>query len=84
MDVKTSDDQQVIRPQRFLDTPPFHYAKYYAKKHRCDLAVPNATGIGNIIVFTRLVEEYALRLGRSLCIICWLKCSKPSRIDKYS
>jgi hypothetical protein len=69
MDVKTSDDEQVIRPRRFLDTPPFYYAKYYAKKHRCDLAVPNATGIGNIIVFTRLIEEYALRLGKRLRLL---------------
>lgn len=69
MNLKTSDDQQVIRPRRFLGTPSFYYAKYYAKKHRCDLAVPNATGIGNIIVFTRLVEEYALRLGKSLRLL---------------
>lgn len=69
MDVKTSDDQQVIRPRRFLDTPPFYYAKRYAKENGCDLAIPNATGIGNIIAFTRLVEEYALLLGRSLRIL---------------
>lgn len=69
MNGKTNNDEEVIRPQRFLDTPPFYYAKRYAEEHKCDLAVPNATGIGNVLAFTRLVEEYALKVGRRLKVL---------------
>lgn len=69
MDVRINREDLTIRPNRFFDTPPFYHAKRYAKQHNCDLTLPNATGIGNVIAFSRLVEEYALEQGRSLRIL---------------
>lgn len=69
MKARAHEDDFVIRPRRFLDTPPFYYAKRYAKQYDCDLALPNGTGIGNILAFSRLVEEYALRCGKRLRIL---------------
>lgn len=69
MDVKLNYDDLTIRPHRFFDTPPFYYAKHYAEKYKCDLAIPNGSGIGNVLAFTRLVEEYALKIGRRLKIL---------------
>lgn len=41
-----------------------------AKKHNVDLAIPNVegSGIGNALVYTRLVEEYSMKLGRPISI----------------
>jgi hypothetical protein len=62
-------DENAIRKSRFLSTPPFYHSKKYVKKYDCDLAVPNGDGIGNIICYTRLVEEYAMELGRPLKLL---------------
>ncbi len=35
----------------------------------CDIAIPNATGIGDILMYTRLVEEMAMRYGRPLNVL---------------
>lgn len=53
----------------FLRTPPFQASKHYAQLHGCDLAVPNLGGIGNLLMFTRLVEDYALAAGRRLRLL---------------
>lgn len=44
--------------------------KAIAKKHKVDLAIPNCpgSGVGNALVYTRLVEEYALKYGKTLKI----------------
>ncbi len=44
--------------------------KIIAKKHSADLAIPNCegSGIGNVIVYTRLVEEFSLQVGRPITI----------------
>lgn len=55
--------------KRFLNTPPFYYAKKFAGENGCDLAALNSEGIGNIIVFTKLVEEYALSIGRPIKLL---------------
>lgn len=47
----------------FLPTPPFHASKLHAELHGYDLAVPNTSGVGNILMFTRLVEDYARAAG---------------------
>lgn len=46
-------------------------SKNLAKKYKCDLSIPNGehTGIGNILMYTRLIEELALKLGRPIRIL---------------
>lgn len=39
------------------------------RKYDCDIAIPNVTGIGDVIMYTRLVEEVALRYGRPLNLL---------------
>lgn len=55
----------------FQASAPFTFSKALAKQHDCDLAIPNGlgTGIGNVLMFTPLVEAVALRLGRRLRIL---------------
>ena len=55
--------------RRFLDTPPFHHSRLLAERHGCDLAVPNGAGIGNVLAFTRLVDDYARSLGRRVRLL---------------
>jgi len=45
--------------------------KAYAKQHNADLAIPNCqdSGVGNALVFTRLVEDWARVAGRPVNII---------------
>lgn len=38
-------------------------------KFGADLAVPNVTGIGDVLMYTRLVEEVAMRYGRPLNLL---------------
>ncbi|PNC06306.1 glycosyltransferase family 9 protein [Akkermansia muciniphila] len=44
--------------------------KEIALKHSVDLAIPNCegSGLGNVIVYTRLVEEFSLKMGRPISI----------------
>jgi hypothetical protein len=53
----------------FLTTPPFHASKHYAKLHGYDLVVPNTSGIGNVLMFSRLVEDYAFAAGRRIRLL---------------
>ena len=45
--------------------------KQYARTHGADLAVPNCagSGVGNVLVYTRLIEEVARSKGRPIVII---------------
>lgn len=45
-------------------------SKAIAKKYSADLAVSNCagSGVGNALVYTRLIEEYSLSLGRPISI----------------
>lgn len=54
---------------RFLSSEPFFASKNLAKEMKCDLAVPNGKGIGNVICFTRLVEICAKKLARRISIL---------------
>lgn len=63
------EEKRQKEPPRFLDTEPYHYSKYYAEKYGCDLAVPGYIGIGSLVCYTRLVEAYALRLGRPIRLL---------------
>lgn len=53
----------------FLDTPPFQESRRHARTHGYDLAVPNNVGIGNVLAFTPLVEEYARAMGRRIDLL---------------
>jgi len=53
----------------FLPTLPLQESKRLAMKHGCELAIPNDAGIGNILMYTRLVEELAMRIGRPLKLL---------------
>jgi hypothetical protein len=67
-------------PPRFLDSDPFVFARRYAREHECDLAVPGAIGIGSLVCYTRLVEEFALREGRPVRLLTVpLDCSYDGR-----
>jgi hypothetical protein len=56
-------------PPRFLDSDPFVFARRYARENECDLALPGSIGIGSLVCYTRLVEEFALREGRSIRLL---------------
>ena len=58
-----------INSKRLLDTPPFYYSIYFAHKYDCDISVLNGEGIGNIVIYTRLIEELALKKGRPLKLL---------------
>ncbi len=62
-------DEKRWRPKRFLPTTPFQKTWAHAKEYGCDLALPNGVGVGNLVCFTRLVEEYARRAGRPLRVL---------------
>ena len=49
--------------------PPFYYSNVLAKELSCDLAAPNWFGIGNILVYSRLIEEFSLSIGRPIKLL---------------
>jgi hypothetical protein len=54
---------------RYLATGPFELAKRFAAEYDCDLAVPNGSGVGNVLCFTPLVDAFARRLGRRIRLL---------------
>lgn len=70
----------MTEPPRFLDSEPFVFARRYAAEHGCDLAVPGSIGIGSLVCYTRLVEEFARREGRPVRLLTVpLDCSEDDR-----
>jgi hypothetical protein len=57
--------------KRSLQAGQLPLSKRYAFKHHVDLAIPNCagSGLGNVLVYTRLIEDYARYLGRTVSII---------------
>ena len=53
----------------FLPTPPFQASQHYAQLHGYDLTVPSGVGIGNVLAFTRLVDDYSHAIGRRLRLL---------------
>ncbi len=53
----------------FLETPPLKHTKELAEVHGCDIGIPNHAGIGNILMYTRVVEDMARSLGKNLKIL---------------
>ena len=66
---KDSIDPYGHQSKRILKTPPFFYSDKFARENGCDLSALNWEGIGNILVFTRLVEEFSLSIGRPLKLL---------------
>jgi len=58
----------------FLETPPLQETKRLAETYGCDIAIPNIAGIGNILMYTRVVEDLARRIGRPLNILTSRLC----------
>lgn len=58
-----------MKQSRFTIGAPFELTKQIATKFNCDLAVPNGTGIGNVVVYSRLVESLSRKVGRRLRIL---------------
>ena len=67
----------------FLASPPFENSKVIARQFGCDVAVPNGlgTGIGNVLMFTPLIEALALKLGRRLKILTAPLMPKVGTVD---
>jgi len=53
----------------FLETSPLEETKRLAADYGCDIAIPNDAGIGNILMYTRVVEDLAKLKGRPLKIL---------------
>lgn len=62
------------------------FAKKYARTHEVDLAIPNCqgSGVGNVLVYTRLIEEMARHLGRPISIITAPLSPKVGTVDGES
>jgi hypothetical protein len=54
---------------RFYSTSPFEAAKRHSAEAGADLAVPNGPGVGDVICFSRLVEDQARHLGRPIKLL---------------
>jgi hypothetical protein len=54
---------------RFYSSKPFEAARRHAHRTGTDLAVPNGPGIGDILCFTRLVEDIARSVGRPVRLL---------------
>jgi Glycosyltransferase family 9 (heptosyltransferase) len=53
----------------FLPTPPLEKTKQLASLYGCDIAIPNDAGIGNVLVYTRTVDDLSRKRGRPLSIL---------------
>lgn len=53
----------------FLETTPLQETKRLAAAYKCDIGIPNDAGIGNILMYTRVVDDLARMLGRPLKIL---------------
>jgi len=47
----------------------FQAVCFIAGAYGCDIAIPNATGIGDVLMYTRVVEELGMRNGHPLDIL---------------
>lgn len=61
-----SQAQEHLSGNGLLAKNPF---QLICHKFKADLAIPNVTGIGDILMYTRLVEEVAMRRGRPINLL---------------
>jgi len=52
-----------------LPTPPFVGTKQLAAQYGCDIGIANDAGIGNVLVYTRTVDDLACKLGRRVSLL---------------
>lgn len=55
--------------RRILDSPPLEKTKQLAAEHSCDIGIPSDSGIGNVLMYTRVVEDLSRFLGHPLTIL---------------
>jgi hypothetical protein len=67
--VKSTNDDAPPGHRLFLESAPLQETKRLATAYGCDIGIPNDAGIGNILVYTRVVEDLARMLGRPLKIL---------------
>lgn len=67
--MEPKDESGVDGQRCFLETPPLQETKRLAAQYGCDIAVPNLGGIGNILMYTRVVDDLARSLGRPLVML---------------
>jgi hypothetical protein len=60
----STDERRITT--RFASSNPF---LEICNAYRCDIAIPNVTGVGDVLMYTRVVEELALRIGRPLNLL---------------
>jgi hypothetical protein len=61
----------MLLKNRSVGTGLLPLSKSYARKYNVDLTIPNCagSGLGNVLVYTRLIDDYAMSLGRPISII---------------
>jgi hypothetical protein len=57
------------RRRYFLETAPLEETRRLASAHGCDIGIPNDAGIGNILMYTRVVDDFARSLGHPVKIL---------------
>jgi hypothetical protein len=67
--VESKGDDGRLGHHLFLETAPLEETKRLAAAYGCDIGVPNDSGVGNILMYTRVVEDLARKLGRPLKIL---------------
>jgi hypothetical protein len=67
--VEPEDDTGQDGQRCFLETPPLMETKRFASIYGCDIGIPNDCGIGNILMYTRVVDDLAKLLGHPLKIL---------------
>jgi hypothetical protein len=63
------NDDGVDGARCFLPTPPLLKTKELAKRYGCDIAIPNDAGIGNVLMYTRTVDDLAHSFGRRISVL---------------
>lgn len=62
-------EPQIDGARLFLSTPPLKRTKELAAAYGCDIAIANNAGIGNVLVYTRTVDDFAKHLGRCVKVL---------------
>lgn len=67
--VEPADDEGTDGQRCFLETTPLRETKRLAEAYECDIGIPNDCGIGNILMYTRIVDDLGKLLGRPLKLL---------------
>jgi len=64
-----------------LPQSPLSSSRALAERFGCDLAIPSKTGMGNVLMYTRLVEDLSRRLGRPLTLLSGPMRTAAGRVE---